>query len=532
MAREILSPQHRPVDSNAFSTRDMNISLATSVSSTMHFGNPLSQLASDATTPRPRSGNQFEMPNGRSPGHQKSQSLHFGVGLGEQTRGLASPFRPTTTFHASRAEASDTLHAPAQAGRPSLAPPVELHAPMPRRSYFKRPAQSELEDALNSEDPFTRQTHLKKELYAQPAAAEPAHRRVRSRGFSLGDMSSSSRLSNLFSPQPTDEPATATQAGTATSGSFLQPPPAFAGMLRLGSPFAEKTSKQHFNTFPRNFSLSGLEPAMEIHEEPLNSHDLHNSAAHDCLWDHSVGIGRFHARRLILLVTFHEGKLISLISTCTFTTNRAALKLLHWASYLALTTADDIYDFSLFSSKVLLAFNSRRPQLNLIASPSLLSWPTPQEGHWCICIFHGVIFVPVVSHFSFKSWSLFVIILRAFTMNMMHAMMARAGTGTWSFGLYQGCFYGPPFSTSLRGFSHIYGSGWSPFFWGNGVAKKNRVLILLYGYCNVDVYILVKLIKFGLLFMKLFSLHLCDVNKLSIYFHVVWIWPYKMVDSC
>jgi hypothetical protein len=281
MAREILPPHHLAGDSNSFSTRDMNISLATSSSSTMHFGNPLSQLASDATTPRPRAGNQFEMPNGRSPGHQKSQSLHFGVGLGEQTRGLASPFRPSSLFHTSRSETIGTLQAPAPTGRPSLAPPVELHAPIPRRGYFKRPAQSELEDALKSEDPFTRQTHLMKELYGQPAVAEPAHRRVRSRGFSLGDMSSSSRLSNLFSPQLPDEPATVSQAGTTKSGSLLQPPPTFAGMLRLGSPFAEKPSKQHFNTFPRNFSLSGLEPAMEINEEPLNSQDAHNSAAHD-----------------------------------------------------------------------------------------------------------------------------------------------------------------------------------------------------------------------------------------------------------
>jgi hypothetical protein len=283
MAREVLSPHSRSNDSSVFSTRDMNISLATSISSTMHFGNPLSQLTSDAATPRPRAGTQFEIPSGRSPGHQKSQSLHFGVGLGGQARGLASPFRPTTLFHNSRPETRDSLDAPAlSAEGPSLASPVELHAPVPRRGFFKRPAPGELDDALNSEDPFTRQNHLMKELFGPPQAAEPAHRRVRSRGFSLGDMSSSSRLSSLFTPLSPDEAPgsslsrvhTVTETNTPAAGSMLQPPPSFAGILRLGSPFAEKPSKQHFNTFPRNFSLSGLEPAMEMNEELHNSREL------------------------------------------------------------------------------------------------------------------------------------------------------------------------------------------------------------------------------------------------------------------
>jgi hypothetical protein len=282
MAREVLSPYPRSDDPNPFSTRDMNISLATSVSSTMQFGNPLIQLTSDAATPRPRAGTQFEMPSGRSPGHQKSQSLHFGLGMSEQARGLASPFRPTTHFHSSRVESLETPQVPAlKTGGPSLAPPAELYAPVPRRGLFKRPAQHELEDAMKSEDTFTRQNLFMKDLYGGPAAVEPAHRRVRSRGFSLGDMSSSTRLSSLFSPQVPNDPPSVTETSVTAPESLLQPPPAFAGMLRLGSPFAEKPSKQHFNTFPRNFSLSGLEPAMEMSEEPSHARGLADSDTRD-----------------------------------------------------------------------------------------------------------------------------------------------------------------------------------------------------------------------------------------------------------
>jgi hypothetical protein len=274
LARQVSPPLPGASDVNSFSTRDMNISLATSTSSTMHFGNPLIQLTSDVSTPRPRATTQFQLPNIRSSGHQKSQSLHFGVGLGGQSgssSGLASPFRPNALFPSCRTQSDNSIPSAASSGAvPSLAPPVELHAPIPRRSLFKRPAQQDLEAVMNSEDPFTRQNHLMRELFGPPAAAEPAHRRVRSRGFSLGDMSASTRLSNLFTPPDASEPmGGVTQTDTPNISTFLQPP-SVGGPLRLGSPFAEK---QHFNTFPRNFSLQGLEPAMEMNEERFSTQE-------------------------------------------------------------------------------------------------------------------------------------------------------------------------------------------------------------------------------------------------------------------
>lgn len=271
LAREMYSPPVPSKQGNAFSIRDMNVSLFTSISTTMQPSHPLSQLASDAATPRARADAQYVPSHGRSPGHQKAQSVHLGFGINESTRqagsrALASPFRPTHSFHLTSAESHGPLQAvvSGHSSGLSLGPSVELHQPQPRRSMFKRPAQQELEDVASSEDPLTRQSHLMKELFGSTQPIDIGHRRVRSRGFSLGDMGGSSRLAGLFSPPlGPDQPEKNTEQ-PHTMPDSLMPPPSIDRVVRLGSPFVEKP---HFNTFPRSFSLSGLEPAMEIHED-------------------------------------------------------------------------------------------------------------------------------------------------------------------------------------------------------------------------------------------------------------------------
>ncbi|QDS78020.1 hypothetical protein FKW77_002831 [Venturia effusa] len=275
LAREAYSPPPAPVrphvQSSTFSTRDMNVSLFTSISTTMQPGHPLSQLTSDAATPKARASTQFAPLHGRSPGHQKAQSVHLGFGINDSTRqagsrALASPFRPTHNFHSTAAESHEPLQAVVSDSNSglSLGSPVELHQPQPRRSIFKRPATQELEDVEHSEDPLTRQNHLMKELFGPAQAMDIGHRRVRSRGFSLGDVSAHLRLSGMFSPPVgSDQPQSSSQQAQVVPGSFM-PPPSTGRVQRLGSPFVEKP---HFNTFPRNFSLSGLEPAMEILED-------------------------------------------------------------------------------------------------------------------------------------------------------------------------------------------------------------------------------------------------------------------------
>ncbi|KIW03007.1 uncharacterized protein PV09_05665 [Verruconis gallopava] len=273
------------LNTGAFSTRDMNVSLATSISTTMQLSHPLAQLSSDATptqggtiphinhpqetsTPRPRATTHHDISAApRTPIHQKSLSMQE-ASLSMHPRPLASPFRPIPT----KAKAHEPLQSAMASSSSMLGAPVELHAPVPRRSLFKRPAQTELNDMMHSEDPYTRQHHLMKELFGSNQPIEVSHRRVRSRGFSLGDMTAASRLESLFASP--NESALATESSVpATSRSFthsLLPPPSFEA--RLGSPFSEKpATKTHYNTFPRNFSLIGLEPAMDIVEDPSDT---------------------------------------------------------------------------------------------------------------------------------------------------------------------------------------------------------------------------------------------------------------------
>jgi hypothetical protein len=243
--------EHMP----SFSTRDMNISLSTSTAATMQFGGPLSQLASDAT---PRQEDWFNQPVGRaerSSAHQKSQSLHLGLGL-NTTMGSAfssmshmtrAPLAPSNNENTT---ASLSLHLP------RLEPPVELHAPNPLPRSFKRRAFHQLPEDGSRYRRDSRVTQsLLQDLFGAPA--DSSHRRVRSRGFSLGDMGEGARrLSSMFVPPSTWHQMVVQQMDTPVS-----PPPPPHPTIRLGSPFGGQSSNVHFNnTFPRNFTPHGFEP--------------------------------------------------------------------------------------------------------------------------------------------------------------------------------------------------------------------------------------------------------------------------------
>ncbi|KAF2457694.1 hypothetical protein BDY21DRAFT_363939 [Lineolata rhizophorae] len=265
-------------------SRDLGLSLATSTSATMQYGNPLSQLAAEEETPRPQRQAQFAQPmTGRSPAHQKSQSLQFGLGLGgleshPQARQLGSSFFPEFVGQAQNAvnhPPSFGVQGPDAGGPVVLGPPLELHAPAPLPRSFKRRAQFHLDDA----PPGLRQDLLH-ELFGAPA--ESSHRRVRSRGFSLGDMGEGARnrsLSSIFTPPsaeaedddangtdaPTDQPLPQIVANDM-SADYLMPPQTQPGeqIRRLGSPFSPKGFS---NTFPRSFSgHHNLEPPVSFEE--------------------------------------------------------------------------------------------------------------------------------------------------------------------------------------------------------------------------------------------------------------------------
>lgn len=274
----------------AFSTRDMNISLVATTSSAMQTGNPLRQLTTDTT---PASSelptSMTDRPISRSGAHQRSHSLQLGIESSappSDFRVLASPFNPQfqhgATWHARHRPATSQVPTDAmELSSPKLEPPAELHAPLPLSKSLKKRARLQLDDGSSGEG----REILIKDLFGAPA--DSSHRRVRSRGFSLGDMNegAATRLSSIFTPPSMDEivarptPGVVTfatnQASTsppsqASSGSMLAPP--LPDMPpRLGSPFAPHKQDKQFNTIPRNFKVH-LDPAASI-ESPTSFED-------------------------------------------------------------------------------------------------------------------------------------------------------------------------------------------------------------------------------------------------------------------
>ncbi|KAI8938853.1 hypothetical protein NX059_004714 [Plenodomus lindquistii] len=251
------SPQPAPLSSPfsqgvaTFSTRDMNLSLATSTATSMQFGNPLSQLANDIT---PRAAGRT-WSSVRSSAHQKSQSLHIGLGLG-LGNGLGSPFHATSgTPNASgNRNNARTWHAPSTSAQgPRLGSPFQLHSPRPMSRVFKRRAlHNSFEDrARNRGDTFVN------ELFGAPA--ESSHRRVRNRGFSLGDMVEGARRLPLANDPSGFNPFA--HPGSAMPSPARRSPAVSVeahdqATVRLGSPFGARPS----NTFPRSSLSHSFEP--------------------------------------------------------------------------------------------------------------------------------------------------------------------------------------------------------------------------------------------------------------------------------
>jgi len=100
--------------------------------------------------------------------------------------------------------------------------------------------------------------NLLKELFGAPT--EASHRRVRSRGFSLGDVGDRApHLSSMFTPPKSQDQMSGMQPS-------LLAPPTSGPIPRLGSPFVENAAKKPYNTFPRGLASPVIEPPMSIEE--------------------------------------------------------------------------------------------------------------------------------------------------------------------------------------------------------------------------------------------------------------------------
>jgi hypothetical protein len=202
--------------------------------------------------------------NSRGAAHQKSQSLDLGSSLQAEPRGLlASPFRLVSRAKTKESgQPSMSLHSLGPATR--LASPLRLSLNMSTSQGLKRPLGDLLQNQSANQDT------------PESGSVFPgiSSRRIRARGFSLGDVGESSRrLSRLFDGPSAAEPEMSTEnVGGMDHVATFPTAPQHRSLRRLGSPISfEKPAKHHFNTFPRNFAINSLAPTPESQEERIDN---------------------------------------------------------------------------------------------------------------------------------------------------------------------------------------------------------------------------------------------------------------------
>jgi hypothetical protein len=221
----------------------------------MQMGNPLQKLAS--ATPRPAARTWSSV---RTSAHQKSQSLHIGLGLGlGHMRGSSFHAMSELTDVSMHQPNAQTWHAQSSSVQPPrLGSPFQLHTPRPISRVFKRRAlNSSFEDRARN-----RGTSFVDDLFGAPA--ESSHRRVRSRGFSLGDMVDGARRLPLAS---NGRAGKSPFVNSKTTMSEENSPAMLAdahgqATVRLGSPFGSRSS----NTFPRATVSHTFEPPVSFEQ--------------------------------------------------------------------------------------------------------------------------------------------------------------------------------------------------------------------------------------------------------------------------
>lgn len=239
----------------SFKTSDIALSLTTSTALSMQPDGPLAKLSTEAS-----SQSSF-------PPVEEFRPLSFGesrgLGLSVGNRRLGSPFmaRPGTYGPSSSRMTQDRPSPPRNlsdtiAG-PHLRSPFQFgHSSL--NGTQKRRAQNDLEEELSPNGAIVRPSILNEQLFGAPLN----NRRVRLRGFSLGDealgshsiFSQAAPLTELFPPsQPQTTNNLTEDIQPTTSQPFLLP--SAIPVPRLGSPFSESGPSQ---TFPRRlFSGDG-----------------------------------------------------------------------------------------------------------------------------------------------------------------------------------------------------------------------------------------------------------------------------------
>ncbi|KAL3419071.1 hypothetical protein PVAG01_09292 [Phlyctema vagabunda] len=252
-----------PAPSASFSTKDISLSLTTSISESMQPGGPLAQLA-DLNAPSDAEATQTPLENSTS---------ELGTGLGDSTRfrKLGSPFiartyGPSSSRYIHPYERHSQSRAHPEVA-PALGSPLRFEKTRSLNGIQKRRAIHALDEGeFGHYGGIIRPSILNEQLFGD---ALRDSRRVRNRGFSLGDEALRNRVPGLFqyTPMPEDpftssakDAASITpvaEAGSNETKTLLPPATIVAGPTastpRLGSPFTGVVS----NTFPRRLFQDG-----------------------------------------------------------------------------------------------------------------------------------------------------------------------------------------------------------------------------------------------------------------------------------
>lgn len=272
-----LSEVSSPIQpSSSFNTREIQLSLTTSTAGTMQPDGPLAQLASSpqqssqstewfneppvpwASTPAISSDIDIDIGTNVD-GHESPHAPPLGSPFGHHTWG-PSRSRHRIRPSASRVHSSDASTVGPSFLGPSLRSPVRLNGTFPYPGVQKRRARHQLEDEL-SPGGSNMPHELLDDLFGSPP--EGRHRRVRSRGFSLGDVATPNALESLFTPPTVNDQTMTTETSSHSSGSTnLEPLTTPSHVRRLGSPFhgisprPPRTPSRHMATT----SLGSYEP--------------------------------------------------------------------------------------------------------------------------------------------------------------------------------------------------------------------------------------------------------------------------------
>ena len=271
-----LSEVSSPVQQNSspFSTRSIQLSLTTSTAASMQPDNPLAQLASGShasTQPDNEWFNEPPVPWASPTAIPSDVTTGAGAEVLDDnlhTPRLGSPFGyhtwgPSRTRQRIRPSTSRIQSSDASTLGPSLRSPIRMHETFPYPGVQKRRALHQLEDEL-SPGGSSMQQELLDNLFGN--SSDNRHRRVRSRGFSLGDVHTNNPLESLFTPpNPSDQlptPGMSTESPSDATDEPVTP----TQVRRLGSPFHGVSPGPNRSRHLATSSLGSYEPFSSIGE--------------------------------------------------------------------------------------------------------------------------------------------------------------------------------------------------------------------------------------------------------------------------